>query len=680
MAILSFPHHCTAMGFLRNAGSLPLRFTLLQWGLGLLVVGLAARAFILQVVQGPRWAAQATADRYAVDTLPAPRGALLDRFGRILAATEPAYRLDVAPGEFLDTTAATDALSAVTGLSSRDLGRQFTKNRYLYYHGPYSAAMVAPIRDVRGIHLQQFWRRRYAAGGTWSTLLGTTVPDDPQIGAAGVERALDVYLRGTPGRREWLKDARGRRYGMPGLMHVPPAPGCDVTLTIDAEVQELAEDVLREGVAAHNADGGDLVIVDPATGDVLALAGITRSASGGWRPKLSPLTDPFEPGSTAKIFTAAAVLEFSKITSKSTVPGRNGTWTMAVGRGRSRTLTDVHRISGPVSLHEAIQYSSNVAISGFAMQHLTPEQQYHMLTQLGVGKRTGIELGREASGTLRPVSAWQPLLTMPSLAMGYEMQMTSLQLAAAYAAIGNHGIAHSPRVVRDISCRTTPPQPPPQTDTARVVMRPEVADSLVAYLVDVVGAAGGTARRAEMNFTQMAGKTGTAIQVVDGRYQRGRYTASFAALVPARDPIASIVVKLDNPRGTYYGGSTAAPMARRLVEQLVVADMRDDRWRAMAARSVPEAPRIALDRQAGTDFLPPTRVVAFDPTTGSPTVNAPSAPEDVRASLVGMPVPECIAAGTAAGWLVRTRGSGRYCGNGVLRGDTLVVTLTADGK
>jgi cell division protein FtsI (penicillin-binding protein 3) len=540
------------------------------------------RAGHLQLVAYRGYREQARAERQQIDTIPAPRGAITDRHGEGLAVTEPAYRIGLAPVEVVDSTALS-RVREVVGDRPRRWWTRLDDQRYWYWHGPFTASRVYPLMGTTGVHLEPFWRRRYPAGARWPTLLGITDPDNPQDGLAGLERVLDEWLKGTPGYVGWLRDARGRRYRIPGLIQQEPIPGCAVTLTLDAQVQAVVEAILAEGVEMMRADGGEIVLLEPATGKVVAIAGVTRDPqTGRLIAKLSPLTDPFEPGSTAKIFTAAAVLATGTVHAGTTVEGSGGVWTMSVGRGKTRTITDVHGYHGPMTLHRAIQVSSNVAVARFAMEFLSPAQQFSMLHEFGFGERTGIELGREAAGTLRPVERWQPLLTMPSIAMGYEWQVTAVQLAAAYAAIANGGTYHAPRIVEKISCPDGRAPSIAEPVSRRVI--PEViADTLRAYLRDVVSGQGGTARRANLSVTTVAGKTGTAVQTVNGRYVRGRYTSSFAGFAPADAPEVAFVVTISNPQGAYYGGATAAPLLRRLFEQLIASDVRDARWRRLGS-------------------------------------------------------------------------------------------------
>jgi cell division protein FtsI (penicillin-binding protein 3) len=520
-------------------------------GLALLV----GRAAQVQLIHGRRWAEEAQAQRTERIVLAARRGTLYDRHGTPLAVTQETYHVGIAPNELRDAAVDGALISRRLGLAAR-AWQQALRKRYAYFAGPYSALEVQPLRAVRGVHLESVLNRFYPDPGVARATIGRL--DDDGRGGSGLEKTLDSLLAGRAGAAVVLKDRAGREYESPARVIAAPVPGLDVVLTIDAELQEIAQRALDDAMRRMDADGGDVVMLDPATGEVLALASRTRDGSA--RP--SAFTDTFEPGSLAKIFAAASLLALRRVSPTDRVSGEDGTW-----RLRGRTITDEDP-QPSLTLADAIRVSSNIGIAKFAAR-LAPEEQYAMLRDFGFGAPTGIEFPAEATGRLRPPSEW----TRPSaasLSMGYELSVTPIQVAAAYGALANDGLLLQPALIREV--RSTPgdvhyrhrPEP------VRRVISPGVAAALRDLLRGVVEH--GTGAEAALTTFPVAAKTGTARRVVNGRYAAGQYTASFAALFPADRPQLVLVVKIDNPhKGSYFAAQTAAPVTRAMLEQTLAA-------------------------------------------------------------------------------------------------------------
>jgi cell division protein FtsI (penicillin-binding protein 3) len=330
------------------------------------------------------------------------------------------------------------------------------------------------------------------------------------------------------------------------------------------------------------AEGGDVVFLDPTNGELLALASRQAGRSGFASTRASTFTDPFEPGSTAKLFTAAALLRHRRVDSSDAVFAEGGRWAMPVtSSGRTRPITDVHRTSGNLTLARAIQVSSNIGMAKFSLR-LSPEEQFEMLRDFGFGTPTGAEFPSESRGRLARPDKWEPMYTRASVAMGYEFGVTPVQLAAAYGAIANDGLLLTPTLVREIRSPAGEVIYRHQPEAVRQVVTPEIAYQLREYLRSAASE-GGTGEDAQLANYTLLGKTGTAVRFKGGRYVEGEYTASFAALFPADDPQLVVIVKIDNPQGKYYGGLTAAPVTRTMLQQ------------ALASR------RVAIDRSRLAD-------------------------------------------------------------------------------
>jgi len=576
------------------------RLSFVQGGLLAALAALVLRAAQVQLVEGRRHAAEATAQRTEHVVLEARRGTLSDRHGTALALTQETYHVGIAPNELRDARGDAVQIARRLRLAPRDLDRAL-RRRYAWFSGPYTAFDVEPLRAVRGVHLEPVLRRFYPSAEFARAVIGRV--GDNGLGASGLERLLDSLLAGTPGSAVVLKDRAGREYESPARVIAKPIPGNDVVLTIDAELQEIAQRALDEALDRMDAEGGDVVMLDPVTGEALAIASHRRD--GGARP--SAFTETFEPGSLAKIFAAAALVSLNRVRAADRVSGEGGRYELP-----DRVVTDEHPLPS-LTLADAIRVSSNIALVKFAAR-LKPDEQYGMLRAFGFGTPTGIEFPAESPGKLRLPREW----TRPSsasLAIGYELAVTPLQLAAAYGAIANDGVLLQPTLIREVRDPSGAVRYRHRPEPVRRAVTPEVAARLRDLLRGVVEA-GGTGERAALANFQLAAKTGTARRVIDGRYAPGQYTASFAALFPADDPQLVVVMKIDNPqKGSYFAAQTAAPVTRSMLEQ------------ALAARTV------ALDRARLSNVAPTAdRAPLEEPDGLVPyVVSVPYQPDSTRA-------------------------------------------------
>jgi cell division protein FtsI (penicillin-binding protein 3) len=625
------------------------RIAAIQFGFALGIIALLARAAQLQLLQGGRWAEQAERQRTERAILPARRGALFDRNGVPLAVSQEFYHVGVAPNELPDAQAV-QLLTRHLGVSRAALVRDLRAGkRWIYFHGPFTATRVQPLRRLPGIHLTGEFQRFYPYRALARPIIGGLSPDGP-VGAAGLELSLDSILTGEPGEAVLLKDRAGRRYDSPSRLVREPVPGNDVVLTLDAELQEIAERGLDDALVEMKADGGDVVFLDPTTGELLALASRQTRGPGVGSARASTFTDPFEPGSTAKLFTAAALLKHRKANSRDAVFVEGGRWLMPVtSSGRTRLITDVHKTTGNLTLAQTVQVSSNVGMAKFSSR-LSPEEQFEMLRDFGFGTPTGAEFPSESRGRLARPDKWQPMYTRASVAMGYEFGVTPVQLAAAYAAIANDGLLLTPTLVREVRDPAGGLLYRHQPEPVRRVVTPAVAARLREFMKGAVGE-GGTGGGAQLANYSLLGKTGTAVRFEGGRYVMGEYTASFAALFPADNPQLVVVVKIDNPTGKYYGGLTAAPVTRTMLQQ------------ALASR------RVGIDRSRLTppDSPSPSAPRAAVAAAGMPrlVLSWPYRPdrrsEVTRAvpAVAGRPVREAAFAIHRRGFRVSLRGLGR---------------------
>jgi cell division protein FtsI (penicillin-binding protein 3) len=469
------------------------RIAAMQFAFTLGVAAILARAAQLQLFQGGRWAEEAQRQRTERTVLPARRGALFDRNGVPLAISQEYYHVGVAPNELADARAV-PLLSRQLRVSRAALERDVRSGkRWIYFHGPFTATQIQPLRRLAGIHLTGDFQRFYPSRSLARPIIGGLSPDGPG-GAAGLELALDSILTGQAGEAVLLKDRAGRRYDSPSRLVREPVAGNQVILTLDAELQEIAERGLDDALNEMRAEGGDVVFLDPANGELLALASRQGRGSGGGAARASTFPDPFEPGSTAKLVTAAALLKNRKVKRSDAVFVEGGRWEMPVtSSGRTRLITDVHKTTGNLTLAQTVQISSNVGMAKFSSR-LTPEEQFEMLRDFGFGAPTGAEFPSESRGLLAKPDKWQPMYTRASLAMGYEFGVTPVQLAVAYGAIANNGLLLTPTLVREIRDPDGGLLYRHQPEPVRQVVTPDVAAQLREFMKGAVGE-GGPAER-----------------------------------------------------------------------------------------------------------------------------------------------------------------------------------------
>ncbi len=625
-----------------------LRRRLLLAGVLLGALTVLARTAQLTLRDGEAWAARAEQQHEQGLVLPAPRGTIYDRNGVPLAASRDVYRIAIAPREVLDRERIVRALHDVGGMSEREARRATNvQRRWVVLPGRFGAKAREALDGVQGVHFETVQQRFYPHGSVALELLGRVNAEGTALG--GLELELDEVLRGEPGRATVRRDSRGRP--IPGAMVrvVEPRPGQDVHLTIDAELQSIADEALRVAIDSTRAAGGEFLLLDPRTGEVLAAA--SRSADGSarnWRA----VTVPYEPGSTIKPFLVASLLAARRARMDDSVFAENGQWTYL-----GRTISDVHGY-GWLTVHDALEKSSNVALAKLAMR-LDPATQYQYLRDFGFGSPTAVAYPSESGGLLRAPRSWSRQ-SQPSLAIGYEIAVTPLQMALAYGALANGGELFEPRLVREVRTRDGRVQASYPPRVVRRVIPEGVADELRSALVAVVE--GGTGRQAALGPFVVAGKTGTARIAENGRYVPGAYTASFAGFFPADDPQLVFLAKIDEPKGAYYGGATAAPITRSALEAALAAHHAPFDRSAVAAEPAPlpvtavaQAPAGPVDAARTLAPRGPFVLALNEPAAGAP---AAATPQVSIPDVVDQPLRDAVRVLHAAGVRVQVDGSG----------------------
>jgi cell division protein FtsI (penicillin-binding protein 3) len=535
------------------------RIGIVHASLALLMLAVLAKAAHVQLVHGRAWAALAQRQQFTATEVPAPRGLILDAGGRTLAMSRDLVRLEVAPGEIKDRTKLRTALEKA-GVDRATATRAVNRGlKWVVIPGRFVAEDIAPIIATRGVHATPISDRTYAASAGLRALLGST--NTAGRGVDGLELALDTLLRGTAGASKLVKDFRGRNFVSPNEPGSAARPGHTVTLTINHELQDIAERTLADAVSKMDAEGGDIVIIDPRGGEVLALAGQRRGAS----LSVTAVTEPFEPGSSLKPLIVAGLLMRGKARLSDKVPARGGSYAL-----HGRTVNDEpHAEPTPpmLSLADVVRLSSNVGIVQFA-ERFEPREQFETLRDFGLGAPTGLPYSSEASGTLRPPSQWSRQ-SSASLSLGYEVAVTPIQLAMAYAAIANGGELLEPMLIKEVRSSDGDVVFRGGRRVVRRVLSKQIAEAVRGLLTGVVE--NGTAVDADLASYSLAGKTGTPRRAIDGRYAPMQYNPNFVGLFPAEAPQLVVVVKLSSPKGDFYGGRTAAPMTKTILQAALAA-------------------------------------------------------------------------------------------------------------
>ena len=572
-----------------------------------LLIGQAAR---VQLVQGKDWAERARRQHFSNKSVAAARGNIFDASGNILSQSREMFTVSIAPNEVTDARALAREMRAA-GVRGDWIKAALDKRRkWVTLPGLHVPSDIARLVALKGVHTAAVMNREYASGPGIRRIVGNLDPDGRPLG--GIELALDSVLRGDSAIAALARDVRGRRLDSPESWGSIPRPGNNVTLTINRDLQDICERALSRAVDSLDAAGGDIVVMNPATGEVLAMA----SRRLGQRSlTVTAVTEPFEPGSTLKPFIAAALIDRNRARIGEVVNTHNGQLVVS-----GRTITDIHKAPS-MNLADVIRYSSNIGIVEFA-NRLSAREKYEILRDLGLGVATGLPIPGESDGVLREPAKWSGQ-SAASLVMGYELAVTPLQLAAAYAALANGGELLQPHIVKEIRSPDGAVLYEAKRRVLRRVFSQKVADGVRDLLRSVVDS--GTAVKADLAAFELAGKSGTARRTVKGRgYVAGNYTASFVGLFPAERPQYVVLVKLDSPRGAYYGGEIAAPVTSVVLRAALAArNAALDRTElASVERDVPLAP-------AAIEALPAEPVtVAVTPGEDSVVVVAPEpAPE-----------------------------------------------------
>ena len=523
------------------------------------LLGLAAvlmvRAVWLQAFNDEFLTRQADVRHLRTAKIPAHRGVITDRNGEPLAVSTPVDSIWVNPRQIVRAPDRIGQLAAALGADPEELARRLTSNSnrefmYLKRHmRPGDAQAIAELK-IPGVDVEREYQRYYPAGEVIGHLVGFTNIDD--VGQEGLELAFDHWLAGRPGKKRVLKDRLGRIVEDVERLE-SPSPGRELATSIDLRIQYLAYRELKTAIKRSGSASGSVVVLDAGTGEVLAMVNQPsynpndRSQFVAAKYRNRAITDIFEPGSTLKTLVIAAALESGQYNPASRVDTSPGF--VKVG---AKLIEDKQNL-GKIDLTTILARSSNVGATRIAMS-LPAQTLYDVLSGFGLGRPSSSGFPGESAGLLSHYSNWRPI-SQATLAYGYGLSLTPLQLAQAYAIIASGGLHHPVSLLRL-----------DQEPIARRVIKADTASAVLSMLEAVVGDEG-TGQRATVAGYRVAGKTGTVKKFAPGGYSEDRYMALFSGIAPATRPQLAVVVIIDDPSNVeYYGGVVAAPVFSRVVE------------------------------------------------------------------------------------------------------------------
>lgn len=490
------------------------------------------------------------------------RGVVYDRNLRPLAVNLPVQSLYAVPGKIKNKEELAEKLSDITG-KDKDflLDRLNRKKAFIWLERKLSDKDYRTIKGFKedGLGFRRETKRFYPDSELACHVVGFAGLDN--TGLEGIELLYDDYLKGRPGWSMILRDAKQQ-----GLLlekeFVPPKDGYDLVLTIDETIQFIAERELEEAFKKHNAIGASIIVMNPKTGEILAMANRPDFDANNFS-QVTPenrrnraISDYYEPGSVFKIVTASAALEEDKVSEEDEFFCENGTYKVA-----NHILHD-YRPHGTLTFREVIMQSSNIGVTKVA-EMLGPEVIYRYARLFGFGSLCGVDLPGEVAGVNKPPSQWSKT-SIGAVPIGQEVCVTALQLVSAISAIANNGIQMKPFIVKRIQDKKgelikefTPKE-----------MRRVITEETALRMKEILGMVveDGTGKLAKLSEYKAAGKTGTAQKIEEGRYSHSKFRATFIGFVPKDNPALAIVVSLDEPHPAYTGGSVSAPVFKRVAE------------------------------------------------------------------------------------------------------------------
>ena len=534
------------------------------------LIGVARRAWSLQISDGDHYRQLAEHQQELHLALPAPRGDVVDAAGRPLAVSADVDSIWANPKDVRDVATTAETLVKILGGDQQALESKLAADHkfvWLARHVSPEIAHAIAAAKLPGIEVAKEPRRWYPSRAIAGPVIGRADLDGR--GVDGIELAMNELLAGKRSDVAALRDARGHTMLSDGVGHA--TPGATVHLTLDRSIQAIAEAALADQIAAKKAKGGVLVVLDAQTSRVLAMASSPTydpNSEETHGARNLAVTDAFEAGSVMKVFSIASALDAGAVTPATGFEIGNA-YTV---NPKVKAIRDVEFFPY-LTTSEIIKYSSNIGAAKIGMR-LGADKLYAGLKQFGFGKRTGVELPGERDGRVRNAAGWRDV-DLAHIAFGYGLTVTPLQVAAGFAAIANHGVYREPRIVDSVTDEDGNALYTGE-GIAHQAVSEKTADAMMKMLISVFdktvpgGPIGGTAKTIDVPGFHCAGKTGTAHKYDPAlhRYSEDKYIASFAGIAPADHPRIVVVTMIDEPDAKdYYGGSVSAPVFARVASE-----------------------------------------------------------------------------------------------------------------
>ncbi|MCK6603995.1 MAG: transpeptidase family protein [Ignavibacteriaceae bacterium] len=534
---------------------------------------LVVRLINIHVVKAEEYSFFAKRQQYGTEEIPTQRGSIFDRNNTLLVFNQRDVSF------FVDTRLAIKYKkdSVIARVFEKNLGKDFdyylnlirSGKKFISLEKKVSSEKAAALRSlvIDGLVIKEDPTRIYQYQTLASNLLGFV--NGEYEGAEGVELSANDDLKGMPGKKTFLRDAQGNMISLVEDATVYPSPGDNIVLTIDKEIQYALETELKKGVDESKADHAVGIVMDPNTGEVLAMASVPDydpARPGDFDPdirKNKAITDVYEPGSTFKGIAMATYLDRKVCSPDEVIYAENGRY-----KFNGVYISDSHG-EGNITVEKVFAVSSNIGMSKLS-ERVNNEDFYKYTRSFGFGNITNVGLRGEVKGSLKMPSEWSKL-TKSSMSYGYEVAVTPIQLIAAYAAIVNGGNLYQPYIIKEVVSPGGSLVRKNEPKLIRNPISPATSEIMRKFLLEAVE--NGTGKKGSLGFGLVGGKTGTSRKIVDGEYSKEKYNSSFIGAFPIEKPEYIILVVVHSPASkSYYGGDVAAPIFKGVAQRIIHID------------------------------------------------------------------------------------------------------------
>ena len=530
---------------------------------------LCGKLFSVQILQADENRKKLTAQAHRKESIPAERGNIFDKNGDALTRNVAHYTISINPSKVNDKVALAKDLQSITGRPIEFYTKKLNSDKnfeYLERNLKYDIR-ESKLQSKYSINIEKNYRRTYPHGSIASQILGYTDTEDK--GISGIEKDYDKFLSGTPGQVIKSKGWQGKYQSKSGLPYIPPIDGNNVKLTIDLNYQSILQEELKKRKKETNSLSAMGVIMNPQTGAILAMASVPDFDNNYFsKYKINnhhcrAITDQFEPGSTFKIVAAVAALSENKINLTEEFNCENGKFEYF------NQIVKDHEPYGMLTLPQIIKHSSNIGIIKIA-ERLGSRTIHKYAKLFGFGSATNVGIRGETSGSLKPYNNWSRI-SVGQISMGHEVAVSTMQLAAAFAAIANGGYLVKPYIVEQIVHSDNKIEKNSETRFKRKIANQKIMNEVKKMLRQVVS--DGTGTEANIAGWEIAGKTGTAQKYIDGKYSDSEFISNFVGFFPLNEPQILSAIILDGPdTPNHWGGQGAAVAFKRIIKRIINMD------------------------------------------------------------------------------------------------------------